>query len=218
MPQYRLRSAVRIASALLLVVAAAGGAGAATPAPEPWELLADLRAELSENGPLIADFEHTYIPAGFESGESEGGTLAIALPDCLRWDYTWPFYKTYLLCGDRVHSWNPGEASGRQYPVERSRAPGLDLLLLGIDRLQSRYEATLLPAEDGHTRVRLVPTEPIADLTSAVFTIDAARSRLIALEWTDTESSRTRFELSDLRPLGRLELFSPPADLEWISE
>lgn len=184
----------------------------------PWDLLEQVRDELSGNGPLQASFRQSYVPAGFESGETEGGTLALALPDCLRWDYTWPYAKTYLLCGGQVYSWNAGEASGRRYAFDRQEAPGMDLLLLGVEQLRKRYEATLLAGAGDTRRVHLVPRRPVADLTEAVFTIDADEARLTALEWRDQEGSLTRFELSDHRPLGQLELFSPPDDLQWIGE
>ena len=60
----------------------------------------------------------------------------------MRWDYTTPFPKSFLLCGGTVHAWNEGDQTGHRYRVDRKKEPGLDLLLLGVDELKSRYQAT----------------------------------------------------------------------------
>jgi len=65
---------------------------------DPWSVLSGVRESLVAAGPTGAEFSQVYVPAGFTSGEKEAGKLALALPDCLRWDYVAPYPKSFLLC------------------------------------------------------------------------------------------------------------------------
>ncbi len=139
----------------LLVLLAAGPLAAASTTPDAWDAIAAVRGDLAASGHLQADFKQTYTPAGFTQGESERGKLALALPDCLRWDYTDPFPKSFLLCGKDTYAWNPGETTGRHGRLESQDATGLDLLLLPLEQLRLRYEATITTAADGSASVAL---------------------------------------------------------------
>ena len=94
---------------LMMALAWAGTVQAQTAAaPDPWKVLQGVRQSLVDSGPTAAAFTQTYIPAGFSSGDSESGRLALALPDCLRWDYQDPYPKGFLLCGGVAHGFGEG--------------------------------------------------------------------------------------------------------------
>ncbi|HUF78665.1 MAG TPA: outer-membrane lipoprotein carrier protein LolA, partial [Thermoanaerobaculia bacterium] len=107
-----------------------------------WAVLDGARKSLAASGAERAEFIQTYVPAGFSSGEEEAGRIAFRLPDCLRWDYSEPYPKSFLLCGDRVYSWNPEDGRGQTAAVDRESQPGLDLLLLPVEELSGRYDAS----------------------------------------------------------------------------
>jgi outer membrane lipoprotein-sorting protein len=194
----------------------AGVAGAqAQPVPNPWLVLQGVRQSLVDSGPTGATFTQTYIPAGFSSGDSEGGRLALALPDCLRWDYQSPYPKGFLLCGGVAHSWNPADKTGRRYRVDRKNEPGLDLLLLGVDDLKNRYNATSRPLDGGNVAVDLSPKGKAEELTDASFTVDPASKRLVEVSYHDREGNLTRFVIKDYKGLPRQGQFSPPAGIRW---
>lgn len=182
---------------------------------EAWDALTALRDALVDRGPQRIDFKQMFTPAGFKTGDEEQGRLSLSLPDCLRWDYSYPYQKVYLLCGSEVYSWNPGEPSGRRYPVDSEQAPGLDLLRMRVEALRDRYDAELTRHDD-RVSVTLQPLRA-ADIRDATFDIDPRSQRLLALSYHDQEGNLTRFEFSGDRPLGDLTLFSPPRDLAWQS-
>lgn len=182
---------------------------------DPWAVLSGVRQSLVEAGPTEASFTQTYIPAGFSSGEKEAGHLSLSLPDCLRWDYQDPYPKSFLLCGGVAHAWNPEDKSGRRYRVDRRNEPGLDLLLLGLDDLKTRYQATMKSVESGWIEVKLSPKEKMAELSDAALTVDPAKRRLVAVSYHDREGNLTRFEIKDYRDLSRRGQFSPPTGIRW---
>jgi len=212
--------------ALPLLTTAAG----AQPANEngnedaTWRILTSVRRSLTDAGPTRATFTQTYIPAGFSSGDVERGTLALDLPDCLRWDYSEPYAKAFLLCGETAYLWNPEDPTGRRYTVDREREPGLDLVLLSVDELRERYrvESETDPkpiSEDGspqaRVRVRLVPQDASGEIAEARLEVDRETDRVVSLSYTDDEGNETRFAIEGYRPLRENGIFSPPSGVEW---
>jgi len=198
----------------LLALPLAGGAAPAAGEAGPWELLADLRRRLSAEGAVATDFTQTFLPAGFATGEQELGQLALAVPDCLRWDYEEPFPKSFLICGEVAYSWTPGEPTGRRLRLRAREQAGLDLLLLPADELSARYAAEV-ERGPGQLAVTLEPLSDDLGLTGARLEIDPATSLPRALSWTDLEGNRSRFEFAEYRGLANREAFVPPADVEW---
>lgn len=192
-----------------------------TPAPaaDPWKVLQGVRQSLVDAGPTGATFTQTYVPAGFSSGDSESGRLALALPDCLRWDYQDPYPKGFLLCGGVAHSWNPQDKTGRRYRIDRRNEPGLDLLLLGVDDLKNRYRATTRPLDAGRLAVDLAPLpgkgKPAEELADASLTVDGPARRLVEVSYHDREGNLTRFVIKDYKGLPRQGQFSPPTGIRW---
>ncbi len=190
-------------------------APAASAQSDPWAMLSAVRQSLVEAGPTEAVFTQTYIPAGFSSGETETGKMSLALPDCLRWDYQDPYPKSFLLCGGLAHSWNTEDKAGRRYRVDRRNEPGLDLLLLGVDDLKTRYQATAKSVEKGWIEVALASKGAATELADATLTVDPAQKRLVAVAYHDREGNLTRFEIKNYRDLSRSGTFSPPSGIRW---
>lgn len=199
----------------LLIVATLLASAAGAQQPDPWSVLEGVRGSLVESGPTGAKFTQTYIPAGFSSGEKEAGRLALALPDCLRWDYDEPYPKSFLLCGGVAHSWNPQDKNGRRYRVDRKNEPGLDLLLLGVDDLRGRYQATSKVADGGRIEIALSPKGKAGELADATLTVDPQSQRIVQVSYHDREGNLTRFEIGGYQGLPRQGHFSPPGGIKW---
>jgi outer membrane lipoprotein-sorting protein len=184
-------------------------------AADSWTRIEGLRKALAEDGALVAHFTQSYVPGGFSSGESESGTLYLALPDCLRWDYDEPYPKSFLLCGQDVYSWNRGESLGRRSRVDAREEVGLDLLLLSVEELRSRYQAN--PGATAEEISLVTLRAPAGAPAQATLRVDAAGRRLTGLSYVDREGNQTRFELSDYRPrkADERDVFQPPAKISW---
>ena len=210
----RLLAATLLATvAVFPAVPARAAASAAS--GDAWAVLTGVRKSLAEAGATGAAFTQTYVPAGFSSGEKESGRLAMSLPDCLRWDYTEPYAKSFLLCGGVVNSWNPEDKTGRRYRIDRRKEPGLDLLLLGVDELKGRYGATLATGAGGRLEVSLKPIGKVEELTDAVLAVDPKSQRLVEVSYHDRQGNQTRFEIGDYKPLPQKGQFSAPEGIKW---
>lgn len=185
---------------------------------DAWTTLDAVRDSLTEAGPTEAEFVQTFVPAGFSTGETESGVLAVHLPDCLRFDYEEPYPKSFLLCGDTAHYWNRDDRAGRRYAVDRRAEPGLDLVLLGLEQLRERYRLQSGAAEDGIEIVTLEALGDEGDLRSATFRVDPEARRLVGLSYDDREGNVTRFEITGYRALDDADRFEPPSGIEWREE
>lgn len=219
-PVRRLRGTViPLCCAVLALLLTVPAPSSAADGDDAWQLLNQVRQSLSQAGAQQSAFEQTYIPAGFSSGESETGRLALALPDCLRFDYEKPYPKTFLLCGNRVHSWNPEDRRGQRSTIDRTQEPGLDLLLLPTGELGDRYRAKTRSLDGGRTAIDLTP-KPGApadeQVAAATLVVDRSSMRLVEVSYRDGEGNRTRFALGSYRNLGDDdEVFSPPRGITW---
>lgn len=222
-----------IAAILFLGLSLGSPSAGQPPAPDDvaWQTLAAVRDSLTAAGPTRASFTQTFIPAGFSTGDRETGTLALHLPDCLRWDYAEPYPKAFLLCGSSAHLWNPEDGTGRRYAVDRETEPGLDLVLLGIEELKDRYRidsdgpnegAETTPDEGDRGKellsIHLTPLAETGPITGATLQVDRETNRLAGLSYTDDEGNLTRFEIEGYRSLEEAGVFSPPRDIDWTEE
>lgn len=204
----------------LSIVAACAVAALAFPAhaasaADPWESWKALRRDLVAAGDLAAPFTQSYVPAGFTEGDTERGRVTVGLPHCLRWDYSEPYPKSYLLCDSRLHAWTAGEPQGQRMAVDPEEQPGLDLLLLPAEELSSRYSAKSAPAASGRIAITLTPVKPEAALADATFELDSKSRRPTALSYRDREGNSTRFEFGAFAPVRDAAIFVPPPTIEW---
>ncbi len=176
-----------------------------------WDKLTAVREALSA-AKMKAEFVQTYVPAGFSTGDEERGRLYVGLPDCLRWDYEEPYPRRYLLCGQTVWVWSPDEEVGDRYLGVSREETGLDFLMLSVERLRQKYEASLTP--DG--TVALAGLDNNAAFTIAEIEADPATGRPVRLAYTDLEGNETAFVLSLYSDLEDREAFLPPAGIEWV--
>jgi outer membrane lipoprotein carrier protein len=197
--------------ALLAALVVTLPAGAAT--GDPWELLAGARKTMQEGGPQLWSFAQTYLPTGFDRGEEESGRVALDLPRCVRWDYDQPYPKSFLLCGERLWAWNPGEPVGHLYDLDAAQ-PGLDLLLLAVEELDDRYTARAQPAGSS-TRIHLTPKASGPNvLKDAAILLDSG-GRVRELTYRDAEGNRSTFRFSGVKPIAGGNHFDPPAGVKW---
>ena len=182
----------------------------------PWALLEGLRNEMQSSGPMTSRFVQTYVPAGFSEGDTESGHLSMWLPDCLRWNYEEPLSKNFLVCQGEVYYWTEDEPGGRHYEIDPEKEAGLDLLLVPVSTLRQRYVASTEKQDDGWVIALATPAE--SGSFSARIRLDASKSRVEGLEYTDDEGNLTRFRLSDYQRLSHTALFKPPEDVEWTEE
>jgi outer membrane lipoprotein carrier protein len=205
------RRIARAAVAALSLLAALPAAGESV---DPWQALERLRSRLAADGHLEAEFRQSYVPAGFELGDTESGAIALAKPACLRWDYREPYRKSFLVCGSRAWSWVESEPRGQRFTIDAEREMGLDLLLLPAVELARSWRAAATRTA-GRIELVLEPLDPGSELAVANLGLDRDGSRPLSLDWRDREGNVTSFRFDRWRPLESEAAFEPPMHVEW---
>jgi outer membrane lipoprotein-sorting protein len=182
-------------------------------ASQPWALLSEARRRMADDGPQVWTFRQSYLPSGFDRGEEENGRVALDLPRCVRWDYAEPYPKSFLLCGDRLWSWNPGEPVGHVYDLDATQ-PGLDLLLLAVDDLEQRYTAQAQRAGNA-TRVHLTPKRTGGDALRDAAILVGGDGGVRELTYRDAEGNRSTFRFTTTKALPGRGHFTAPEGVKW---
>ena len=136
---------------------------------------------------------------------------------CLRWDYDEPYPKSFILCGDVIHYWNPGETEGHVDEIDAEREPGLDLLLVGVDELRRRYDASVeAVVEERGDHVAPDHQERLRHRSDARARSEARSPGGAALSRSRRQPHRV--PISGYQPGVTSGAFNSPKDVTWLDE
>ena len=128
---------------------------------------------------------------------TENGTLLLEKPGRMRWDYSKPAGKVFVIDDKNGYSYTPGDAQAERYPakqLEDFRSPLR--FLLGHTRLEKELSALTLTPEGAGYRLRGVPNgmeQRVAEVTLTV----TAEGRIDAIQWKETDGAITEFQLAN---------------------
>jgi outer membrane lipoprotein carrier protein len=157
---------------------------------------------------LRVQFTESYQGMGME--RTENGTLLLQKPGRMRWDYSKPAGKVFVIDEKYGFSYTPGDAQAERYPAKQLQDFRSPLrLLLGHTRIGKELTDLTLTPEGAEYRLRGVPKgmeQRVAEVTLTV----TAEGRIDAIEWKETDGAITKFQLSK-------ELANPPLAADTFS-
>jgi outer membrane lipoprotein carrier protein len=197
---------------------------AAPPAPaDPGALLDALTARFRGAASVKGHFTQTYTNRALGRDMKEEGTLLVAPPDRLRWEYVKPERKLFVAAGGLSWFYVPADEVAYRVFLDKERSrllPGR--FILGDEKLSDEFEATEVPAPEGLRRLVLMPRVPTEDLERLVVTLAFPGPRLDVLEVLDPLGNRTTYRFSDLAPAGPPRTsefeFDPPRGVDVVDE
>ncbi|HQT93232.1 MAG: hypothetical protein B7Z68_07645 [Acidobacteria bacterium 21-70-11] len=165
---------------------------AANPAPDALDRLAGaLRASRGWR----AAFAQEYVPEGFDTGTTERGTVALAPPARLRFDYTSGAPRIFATDGSVGRLVDPG--AGTCDAVRLDAGVWARLPLSAVLDPGAARRAFVVEASGG--AIRLIPREPTPDLAQVTVTIgpdDLPHEVTVR----DASGNRNQFTFSGWRP------------------
>ena len=145
---------------------------------------------------LKAQFTESYEGLGMQ--RSESGTLLLLKPGKMRWDYSAPVGKVFLLDGKYAWFYTRGAAQ-----VERIEAKKLDDLrsplrfLLGHTQIEKELtNLTLAPAPDGRFTITGQPKGQEKRVPKLSLTV-TAEGAITGIEISEADGAVTRFTFTD---------------------
>ena len=164
---------------------------------------------------LRTTFTETYDGLGLH--KAEAGTLLLSKPGRMRWSYTDPAGKLFVLDGKYAWSYSPGDAQAQRVSAKQMddlRSP-LRLLLGHAELARELTQIQITPAPGGSI-IRGVPRGQEARLKS--LTLDVATSGAIrTLKLEEVDGAATEFHFASLQenpPVTPADfVFTPPAGI-----
>jgi outer membrane lipoprotein carrier protein len=197
----------------LLVAAFLSVLSVAQQAPTAHDLAQRVDHHYNQLHSLKATFTESYEGLGMQRTES--GTLLLVKPGRMRWDYSVPTGKLFLLDGKYAWFYTKGDTQ-----VQRIQAKQLDDLrsplrfLLGHTELQKEMDTlTLTPAGDGHYTLSGQPKGQEHRVSRMSITA-TAEGTIVGIEIDETDGAITRFAFSGEAanvaiPIGEFKFVTP---------
>ena len=189
-------------------------AGAQQPPPTAHTLAQRVDHHYNQLHSLKAQFSESY--EGLGRARSESGTLLLLKPGRMRWDYTSPAGKLFLLDGKYAWFYSKGDPQ-----IQRISAKKLDDLrsplrfLLGHTQLEKEIDhLAATPAANGGFILAGVPHGQEKRVQRLALTV-SPDGVITAIEIQETDGALTRFTFSGEQPNAPIPpatfKFSPPA-------
>jgi outer membrane lipoprotein carrier protein len=199
--------------ACLTVLLATPLASAQKPSPTAHDLAARVDRHYNSLHSLRASFSETYQGMGVKRTES--GTLFLLKPGRMKWDYSSPAGKLFLLDGKFAWFYTQGDPQ-----VQRIPAKQLDDLrsplrfLLGHTELEKEMNSlTLAPAPNGCFTLTGQPKGQEQRIRRFTLTV-TADGTIVAIQIEETNGALTHFTFSGEQPNAPVPAnafrFSPP--------
>ncbi len=193
---------------------------ASTPALDAKSLAARVDQHYNHLSSLKASFSESYQGMGMQ--RSESGTLLLRKPGRMRWDYTSPAGKLFLLDGKYAWSYTQGDPQ-----VQRLPAKQLDDLrsplrfLLGHTQLQREFDHLTLGAAPGGLFTLTGQPKGQQNRIAHVTLTVTAEGVITGIEVVEADGAATRFTFSHEQPDAPIPAsafhFTPPAGVPVVS-
>ncbi len=212
-----------------LLLAAGAGALAASAHAAPGAKQADAKQpdakELAERvdrhynslHSLKAQFTENY--QGLGMNRTESGTLLLLKPGRMRWDYSSPAGKVFLLDGKYAWSYTRGDAQAERIPAKQLsdlRSP-LRYLLGHADLSRELRDLTLSRAQGGLFALAGVP-KGMEDRVSRLELTVTVAGVIEGIAIDERDGAATRFTFADQEPDAPISAsvfhFTPPAGVQ----
>ena len=162
------------------------------PTPTAHEMAQRVDRHYNQLHSLKANFTEHYEGLGMQRTES--GTLLLLKPGRMRWDYTSPSAKLFLLDGKYAWFYSPGDTQ-----VQRIESKKLDDLrsplrfLLGHTELEKEMDSlALAPVAGGRFTLSGQPKGQEQRVTRLTLTV-TAEGTIVGIEIEETDGALTRF-------------------------
>jgi len=223
MKRARHRLVMILLPAVLSAVPGFGGSGGAVaspqavPAANPAYTLSELAKRVDQHydrlHSLSVQFTETYHGMGMQRAES--GVLLLQKPGRMRWNYTDPQGKVFVIDSRYGYSYTPGDAQAERYPakqLEDFRSPLR--FLLGHTRIEKELTNLTLTPNGAKYQLRGVPKGMEQRVAEVDLTV-TAEGKIETIQWREVDGAITSFRLTDEQPNPPLTpatfSFDPPA-------
>lgn len=217
--QARLAFSILAAAAAALILSAAPPAVWAAPAEQASSplTLKEVAKRVDDHynhlHSLSVQFIETYRGMGMT--RTDRGTLLLAKSGNMKWSYSQPPGKVFVINGKYAYSYTPGDGQAQRYSAKQLQGFRSPLrYLLGKTRIQKELEH-LTMTQDGSDYLLSGVPKNMGNQVSEVDVTVTPKGTIRSIEWKQPDGATTRFDLSAEQPDAPIPhdafQFEPPA-------
>lgn len=147
---------------------------------------------------LTLDYTERYHGMGMD--RTENGTLLLKKPGRMRWNYSTPVGKVFVLDGKNAYFYTPGDAQAQRIPAKQLddlRSPLR--FLLGHTQLEKELVGITMTTTPAGTVLAGVPKGMEQRVRSLAVTVDPANGVIRGLRLEEVDGAVTEFRFSNLK-------------------
>lgn len=180
--------------AVAVMLACSAGSAWCSPVRNEAAILKQVDDHYNHLSSLRTEFTERY--AGLGMDRTETGTLLLKKPGRMRWSYTTPAGKVFVLDGKFAWSYTPGDAQVQRIPakqVDDLRSPLR--FLLGHTQLKKELDGlSITPTRDGY-RIAGVP-KGMGERVKQLVLDTAVDGRIMGIRLEEIDGSSTEFSFA----------------------
>ena len=169
---------------------------------------------------LRTEFTETYDGLGLHRTES--GTMLLSKPGRMRWSYTEPKGKLFVLDAHYAYSYSPGDAQAQRLPAKQLddlRSP-LRFLLGHTELRRELVDVTVKSESGGRCLITGTPAGTATQLRSLELWVNS-EGRIQELGLIEQDGSQTRFTfrntVENVPTAGEEFVFTPPIGIPIVN-
>ena len=193
-----VRTSILRIVALAFALAGPGVATAATTAAPTGDAVARVDAYLGSLKTLGAQFLQLVRARDGQITDRASGTLSIARPNRVRWDYREPYSQTIVADGRRLWLYDPDLDQVTVRSLEQGLGATPAMLLSGAGKVGDAFKSAGIERKADWTWCRLAPKQQGSDFEQVSLAFDA-KGELAAMELQDKLGQTTTIEFSAVK-------------------
>ena len=149
---------------------------------------------------FTADFTQRYTYVISHRTQVSHGKVMFKKPGLMRWDYTAPAPRTFLLSGDTAYALDPQALTLTRSHIDQSQLSAAVTFLLGKGNLADEFTFSAQPCKSCKgTLVQLTPKKPDARFKKILLEVDPKTAQVLDSSVVDPDGSVNRIEFEDLK-------------------
>jgi chaperone LolA len=176
---------------------------AQAPPALPWELDAlveRVQQTCDAMQDFAARFTQTYTNTALDESSTSGGWVRYMRPGRMRWDYTRPDIRLFLIDGTDLWIYEPAQAQYYTQPLDESDLPTALRFLTGEGRLADDFRISLVRQDQDSALLELVPRLPEGDYQKLRLRVDLQSFQIRQTILYDPLGNTNTFSFDDWEP------------------
>lgn len=161
------------------------------------QIVERVQAVYDEVSDFRASFRQEYANAALGDTDSSSGVMHFLKPGHMRWDYSAPVARYFIIDGESLWIYEPTEAQYYTQPLDDSDLPTALRFLMGRGEFSQEFDITTLENSQGRIVLELVPRQDEGEYRKLRFVVNPQTFRIEETTIYDPLGNTNRFVFTE---------------------